>query len=40
MHRNKSDFNTANIELQKSNINDNGGNNEKTNNLKDPGGNI
>ena len=40
IHRNKSDFSTIPIELQKSNINDNGENNEKTKKLKTPGGNI
>ena len=37
IHRNKSDFSTTNIELQKRNINDNGDNNEKTKNLKNAG---
>ena len=40
IHRNKSDFSTTSIELQKSNINDDDDNNEKTKNLKNPDGNI
>ena len=40
MQRNKSDFSTTNIKFQKGKINGNGDNNEKTKNLKNPGGNI